>query len=100
MNASSEIADLRAVEVAREEESWKEHLPFINREGTAGVFLTKLHIKDYDFDKIDYENGHCELVFDRLTLQLPHRPPRTLKLAAISEVKYLGERRMRVELKE
>jgi hypothetical protein len=99
-NLNSEISDLRVVESMQEEECWKEHLPFLNKEGTLGVFLTKLHIKDYDFDKIDYEQARSELVYDRFTFFLDHRPEKEMKLASILEVRYLGDRRMRIEFKD
>lgn len=30
-------------------------MPFSEMEGTVEIFMTKLFVKEYDYDKIDYE---------------------------------------------
>ena len=59
-------------------------------EGTIGVFVTKLFIKEYDYDKIDYEEGTIELSGDRMLVNLSMKPSKEYKLVNLVEVKYIG----------
>lgn len=61
--------------------------------------MTKLYIKEYDYDKIDYEEGQMEIVNDKVIIMLPVKPVREYKLANLSEVKYIGDKNMKIGFK-
>lgn len=70
----------------------------MQRSERVGVFLTRLAVREYDFDKIDYDSQQLQLVNDRVVLQLP-RSQRELRLAALHEVRYINDRHLRVEFR-
>ena len=63
------------------------------------MFITKLYIKEFDYDKIDYEEGSVHLSHDKLIIDLHHKPQREYKLVDVVEVRYSGDNCMRVDFK-
>jgi len=45
-------------------------------EHKAGIFITKLFIKEFDYDKIDYEECNIQVSHDKLILNLTLKPQR------------------------
>lgn len=74
-------------------------MPFLHRKGNIKVFMTKLFVKDYDFDKIDYEPAKVEILYDKILVELSTMVHKEHKLVNLVEVKYIGDKCLKLDLK-
>ena len=58
-----------------------------------------MFIKEYDYDKIDYEEGKIQIISDKMLVFLSMKPEREFRLGNLGEVKYIGDTSMKIEVK-
>ena len=61
--------------------------------------MTKLFVKDYDFDKIDYEPAKVEILYDKILVELSTMVHKEHKLVSLVEVKYIGDKCLKLDFK-